>query len=143
MEVAPIVGISGSIISKEPNEYWHIFQEGLESRDQLQQEVETLQEQAAIAERLNAIGAIPAESTAQETPVARTRDMGKTPEPWEAHEVIIRAVLLHSTSQRIGPTRLRIGEMTVGTLTTTGQKFQTTLPKAYLDGVRTTPSWAL
>lgn len=72
-----------------------LFQEGLESRDQVQQERATLlQQHAAIAERLNALGVIPPEPTAQETPVARTRDMGKTPEPWEGHEVIIRAVLL-------------------------------------------------
>ena len=87
-KLAPIVGISGSIISKRQMN-WHIFNEGLESRDQLQQEVAALlQQQAAIAERLNAIGAIPPESTEQETPVARTRDMGKEAEPWEAHEDI-------------------------------------------------------
>jgi hypothetical protein len=90
------VGISGSITPKSQMNTGTLFNEGLESRDQLNQEVAALLQQyglPAVTERLNAIGAIPPEPTEQQTTEARKRDMGKDAEPWWRHETIIGAVL--------------------------------------------------
>lgn len=75
-----------------------LFQEGLESQDQLHQEVAALLQQyglPAVTERLHAIGAQPvAETPEKPTPVTRTRDMSKEAMPWAGFETIIQAVQL-------------------------------------------------
>ena len=76
----------------------NLFNQGLESRDQLNQEVAALLQQyglPAVTERLNAIVSEPAEVTEEQPPVARKRDMSKDATPWsEDYETMIRAVLL-------------------------------------------------